>query len=193
MVIVRRDPGGMVTMTAKSYIAIPAALRRRCGLQPGDRVLLAAVPADDTLTAYSFAVVDQAIPRPRRVPPRARRTTVTTTGPTYARPHPEQAVVDAALLMLERMGLSPDDLTAAPRQRPAVPTFADYIPVVSAAVTDGTPQGVRLVLEPGDRPVGRPPPGRADAIGDPAAGGVRQGATSCPGATPAAGAARPST
>jgi hypothetical protein len=46
--------------------------------------------------------------------------------------------VDAALLILERMGLSPDDLTAAPRQRLSVPTFADYVPVVSAAVTDGT-------------------------------------------------------
>jgi integrase/recombinase XerC len=50
----------------------------------------------------------------------------------------QQAAVDAALLILERMGLSPDDLTVAPRQRPAVPTFADYVPVVSAAVTDGT-------------------------------------------------------
>jgi hypothetical protein len=32
--------------------------------------------------------------------------------------------VDAALLILERIGLSPDDLTAAARQRPSVPTFA---------------------------------------------------------------------
>jgi hypothetical protein len=46
--------------------------------------------------------------------------------------------VDAALLLLARMGLSLDDLTTAPRQRPSVPTFADYLPVVSAAVTDGT-------------------------------------------------------
>jgi hypothetical protein len=36
----------------------------------------------------------------------------------------QQAAVDATLLILERMGLSPDDLTAAPRQRPSVPTFA---------------------------------------------------------------------
>lgn len=49
----------------------------------------------------------------------------------------QQAAVDAALLILERMGLSPDDLTAATRQRLPVPTFADYVPVVSAAVTDG--------------------------------------------------------
>jgi hypothetical protein len=61
VVTARRDPAGMVAMTAKPYIAIPAALRRRCGLRPGDRVLLAAVPADDTLTACSLAVVDQAV------------------------------------------------------------------------------------------------------------------------------------
>jgi hypothetical protein len=61
VVTARRDPGGMITLPARAYIAIPAALRRRCGLRPGDRVLLAAVPADDTLTAYCLAVVDQAI------------------------------------------------------------------------------------------------------------------------------------
>ena len=61
VVAARRDPAGMVAMTAKPYIVIPAALRRRCGLRPGDRVLLAAMPAADTLAAYSFAMVDQAI------------------------------------------------------------------------------------------------------------------------------------
>ncbi len=61
VVTTRRDPGGMVTLPIRAYIAIPAALRRCCGLLPGDRVLLAAVPGDDTLTAYSLAVVDQAI------------------------------------------------------------------------------------------------------------------------------------
>jgi hypothetical protein len=61
VVTARRDPGGMVTLPARAYITVPAALRRRCGLHPGDRMLLAAVPADDTLTAYSLAVVDQAI------------------------------------------------------------------------------------------------------------------------------------
>ena len=61
VITARRDPGGMVTLPARAYIAIPAPLRRRCGLRPGDRVLLAAAPGDDTLTAYSLAVVDQAI------------------------------------------------------------------------------------------------------------------------------------
>ena len=60
--------------------------------------------------------------------------TTTPTSPTAS----QQAAVDAALRILGRMGLSPDDLTAASRQRLPVPTFADYVPVVSAAVTDGT-------------------------------------------------------
>ena len=51
----------MVTLPARAYITIPAALRRRCGLEPGDQVLLAAVPAADMLAAYSFAVVHEAI------------------------------------------------------------------------------------------------------------------------------------
>ena len=50
----------------------------------------------------------------------------------------QQAVVEAALVLLERMGLSPADLAAVPQARPAVPTFAEYVPVVSAAVTAGT-------------------------------------------------------
>ncbi len=57
----RRDSGGMVTVPSRPYIVIPAALRRRCGLRPGDHVLLVAWPGEDTLTAYSFAVVDQAL------------------------------------------------------------------------------------------------------------------------------------
>jgi hypothetical protein len=61
VITARRDPGGMVTLSGRAYIAVPARLRRRCGLRPGDRVLLAAVPGDGTLTAYCLAVVDQAI------------------------------------------------------------------------------------------------------------------------------------
>jgi hypothetical protein len=61
VVTARRDPGGMVTLAAKPYLVIPAGLRRRCGLLPGDLVLLAVFPARDALAAYSFAVVDQAL------------------------------------------------------------------------------------------------------------------------------------
>jgi integrase/recombinase XerC len=60
------------------------------------------------------------------------------TASALAHPGPQRADIDAALLLLERMGLSPADLAGAPRERPAVPTFAEYVPVVSAAVTAGT-------------------------------------------------------
>ena len=50
----------------------------------------------------------------------------------------QQTVVEAALVLLERMGLSPADLIAIPQPRKPVPTFAEYVPVVSAAVSDGT-------------------------------------------------------
>jgi hypothetical protein len=61
VVTARRDPGGMVTLPASGYITIPAALRRRCGLEAGDQVLLAALPGEDALAAYCLAVVDQAL------------------------------------------------------------------------------------------------------------------------------------
>ncbi|APU15185.1 MULTISPECIES: tyrosine-type recombinase/integrase [Actinoalloteichus] len=48
------------------------------------------------------------------------------------------AEVDAARLLLARLGLSPEDLMATPANRSVSPTFAEYIPLVSAAVTDGT-------------------------------------------------------
>ena len=73
VVFARRDPDGMVIMSTKPYLVIPATLRRRCGLRPGDRVLLAVFPARDTLAAYSFAVVDQALRAHAPAPREGRR------------------------------------------------------------------------------------------------------------------------
>jgi integrase/recombinase XerC len=75
----------------------------------------------------------------------------------------QQAAVEAALLVLARMGLSPADLTVVPQERPAVPTFAEYVPVVSAAVTAGTrrPYGSywnRVVEHWGGRRLDEPTP-----------------------------------
>ena len=38
VVVTRRDPAGLVTLPPRSYVLIPAALRRRCGLRAGDHV-----------------------------------------------------------------------------------------------------------------------------------------------------------
>ena len=134
VVIARRDPAGMVTMPAKPYLVIPAALRRRCGLRAGDHVLLAASPgrghADGVLVRGGGPGAARARPGPRR----RREAAMTAVNPEASR----QAVVEAALVLLERMGLTPADLAAVPQPRKPVPTFAEYVPVVSAAVSAGT-------------------------------------------------------
>jgi integrase/recombinase XerC len=48
------------------------------------------------------------------------------------------AELEAARLLLDRMGLRPEDLLAAPRHSRPMPTFAEYIPVVAGAVSTGT-------------------------------------------------------
>src|SRR5689334_24456161 len=73
------------------------------------------------------------------------------------------AVVEAALVLLERMGLSPADLTAVPQARREVPTFAEYVPVVSAAVSAGTRRAYgaywnRIVEHWGSRRLDEPTP-----------------------------------
>lgn len=62
-----------------------------------------------------------------------------------------------------RAALSLDDLTAAPSNRPPVPTFAEYVPVVAATVTPGTlrayrPYWKRTVEQWGDRHLDEPTP-----------------------------------
>lgn len=51
---------------------------------------------------------------------------------------PSAADLDAARLLLSRLAVSPADLLAASPDRAPAPTFAQYIPIVSAAVADGT-------------------------------------------------------
>lgn len=51
---------------------------------------------------------------------------------------PGQAEVDAARLLLARLGLSPSDLLQDVPSRSPAPTFAEYVPVVCAAVSAGT-------------------------------------------------------
>jgi hypothetical protein len=48
---------------------------------------------------------------------------------------PNQAELEAARLVLDRMGVTTEDLLNA--TRPPATTFAEYIPVVAAAVSDG--------------------------------------------------------
>jgi hypothetical protein len=75
----------------------------------------------------------------------------------------QQAAVQAALVVLKSMGLSLEDLSAAPRERGVVPTFGEYVPVVSGAVGDGTRRAYgsywnRVVGQWGGRRLDEPTP-----------------------------------
>jgi len=46
--------------------------------------------------------------------------------------------IKAARMLLDKMGINPADLIRAPADSLAAPTFAEYIPRVSGAVSGGT-------------------------------------------------------
>src|SRR5690348_15170312 len=52
--------------------------------------------------------------------------------------HPRAAEIEAARVLLEKLGVSPADLLHEPAASSDVPTFVEYIPRVSAAVSAGT-------------------------------------------------------
>ena len=75
----------------------------------------------------------------------------------------------AARLMLERMGISPADLLQVRPARPPAPTFAEYVPVVVAAVSPGTRRANgtywnRVVQARGDRPIDDPLPSQIEQL-----------------------------
>jgi bifunctional DNA-binding transcriptional regulator/antitoxin component of YhaV-PrlF toxin-antitoxin module len=59
--IIRPREHGTFHVTGQGHLRIPAALRHRCGLEPGDRVLLAADPRQRQLVAYPPAALDALI------------------------------------------------------------------------------------------------------------------------------------
>ena len=61
---VRTDPHGDYQVTGQGYLRLPAALRHRCALAAGDRVLLAADPDRSRLAVYPPAALDHALARP---------------------------------------------------------------------------------------------------------------------------------
>ncbi|MEU8073771.1 site-specific integrase [Micromonospora sp. NPDC049151] len=82
-----------------------------------------------------------------------------------------RAELDAARLLLARMGISPADLIDAVSDRPPAPTFAEYVPVVSAAVSDGTRRAYgsywKRVLEHwGQRRLDEPTPSEIEQLAE---------------------------
>src|SRR6266516_2214972 len=94
-----------------------------------------------------------ATPRRRPGKSRSKRSTRATVTPAAQPGASQQAVVEAALVLLERMGLSPADLVAPPRDRAVVPT----------AVSAGTRRAYgsywnRIVDQWGERRLDEPTP-----------------------------------
>ncbi|PWU45621.1 integrase [Micromonospora sp. S4605] len=86
-------------------------------------------------------------------------------------PAPSQADLDAALVLLSRLGISPDDLVHAGAARAPAPTFADYIPVVSDAVSAGTrrvygPYWNRVLEQWGQRRLDEPTPSDIERLAE---------------------------
>ncbi|MFF5056161.1 tyrosine-type recombinase/integrase [Micromonospora sp. NPDC000663] len=82
-----------------------------------------------------------------------------------------QAEVAAARLLLARMGISPADLLEAAVARPPSPTFAEYVPVVAAAVSEGTKRAYgsywnRLVEHWGQRRLDEPTPSEIEKLAE---------------------------
>jgi hypothetical protein len=61
VMVARRDPRGMVTVPARAASRFPPSCAAAAACGPVTGYLLAAVPGQDMLAAYSFAVVDQAL------------------------------------------------------------------------------------------------------------------------------------
>jgi len=57
------SPDGAYQVTNQGHLRLPAPLRHKCGLQAGDRVLLAADPDRSRLAIYLPAALDTFLPQ----------------------------------------------------------------------------------------------------------------------------------
>jgi hypothetical protein len=91
--------------------------------------------------------------------------------------HPGQVRIPAGvrdwcgMLLLSRLGIDPADLTRVAPDRPPAPTFAEYVPIVSAAVTAGTRRVYgsywnRITEHWGHRRLDEPTPTEIKALGE---------------------------
>jgi hypothetical protein len=58
-ILIRPSGDAGATLARRGRLLLPLGLRRGCRIQTGDRVLLAAEPADGILTVYPPAVLDE--------------------------------------------------------------------------------------------------------------------------------------
>jgi site-specific recombinase XerD len=82
-----------------------------------------------------------------------------------------QAELDAARLILARMGISPADLLRGASIRPSAPTFAEYVPIVSNAVSDSSRRAYssywkKIVEHWGERRLDEPTPSEVKQLAE---------------------------
>jgi integrase/recombinase XerC len=82
-----------------------------------------------------------------------------------------QAELDAARLLLSRMGIDPADLLTGATGRPPAPTFAEYVPVVAKTVSDPSRRAYgsywkRIVEQWGGRRLDEPTPSEVKQLGE---------------------------
>ena len=83
----------------------------------------------------------------------------------------DRAELEAARLLLARMGISPAELLQAGAARPPSPTFAEYVPLVAAGVTAGTRRAYgsywkRVVEHWGQRRLDEPSPSEIEQLAE---------------------------
>ncbi|MDP9641480.1 hypothetical protein J2S53_001425 [Actinopolyspora lacussalsi] len=60
-VLLRAHPDGLYGLSGPGYVVVPARARSRCGINPGDRVLLAGSPRQGVLLVHPPVVVEAAL------------------------------------------------------------------------------------------------------------------------------------
>jgi hypothetical protein len=63
LIIVTAADDGQVAVSRQGRVHLPAAARHACGITPGDRILLAAEPANGVLVVRPLAALDAMVPR----------------------------------------------------------------------------------------------------------------------------------
>ena len=61
LILVRANWQGVFNITSQGHLRLPATVRHWCALVPGDRVMLAANPADGLLVVHPPAALDAMI------------------------------------------------------------------------------------------------------------------------------------